>query len=478
MGTFGLMSVSSQTLNTITLGGLALGLGSLVDFAVVVLESIFRKRSQGLPAREAAILGTREVGTAVTASALAQIVVFLPTLFVSGLVQQIFMPLALVVIFSHIAALAGALTLVPMFAVYLLNKDIHLHDKPGFSWNPLIWFARGINRLTNAYVSLLRWSLKHRWVIYGATALILILSLFLVKQVGRELLPRTDDGQIRLTLEAPAGTAFEETNRIAAEWETLLTGIPEVDRVFTTVGSSGGNSQGGAASSSSAGISIQLVPMAERSRSTEQVAEDLRSLAKGVAGVKTNVSVSSAMRMGGGGSGTADVQINLYGPDMETLRKLSGETAAAIAGIPGIRDVQNSLGIGLPQYELRLDREAAAYYGFTTKEIAAALRTAYQGTVATQYKDGNDQIDVIVRYPSDYTANVEHIQSLLLISSTGNQVQLSQLAAVEQNEGPAVVKRVGQERNASVSASVSGTAVGTVSKEVKAAVSTIDMPAG
>ncbi|WP_438446247.1 efflux RND transporter permease subunit [Gorillibacterium sp. sgz5001074] len=478
MGTFGLMSVSEQTLNTITLGGLALGLGSLVDFAVVVLESIFRKRSQGYSAKEAAELGTKEVGLAVTASALAQIIVFLPTLFIAGLVKQIFMPLALVVIFSHIAALAGAVTLVPMLAVYLLRKDLDHGSSKGFSLNPLVWFGRLMNGVTLVYAWILKGALKQRWVVYLLTGVILAASVPLLRHVDREMLPKTDDGQIQISVQAPAGTAFEVTDALVKKVEDRVEQVPELERLSVTVGSSGGNNQNVSATAGGASVQIQLLPLAERSRSTEAVAEEVRKKLSDIPGANIRVSVSSSLKLGGGGGGGADLQVNLYGPDMTVLKTLGEQVAAAVSEVPGTRDVVNTLGNGLPEYELRIDREAAAFYGVTTKEVAAALRTAYQGAVSTQYKAGDDQISVLVRYPKTYTEEVENLNRLTLISASGTQVPLSRVASVEVGEGPVQIKREDQERTASVQASVFGSASGTVAKDVKAKLQEVALPEG
>lgn len=477
MGTFGLMSISDQTLNTVTLGGLALGLGSLVDFAVVVLESIFRKRSQGFSPKEAAVLGTQEVGLAVTASALAQIVVFLPTLFIAGIVKQIFLPLALVVIFSHVAALIGALTLVPMLAAFMLRHEMNHDPSRGSKLNPLRWFGKLMNAVTSGYVRLLGLALRRKWAVYLLTGAVLAASVPLIRHVDRELLPKTDDGLIGITIQAPAGTTFTGTDAVVKQVESKLEGLPELERVYVSVGSAGGNNANAAAASNTASVQLQLVPLAERSKSTEAVAEEVRSLLADVSGAEFRISSSSALRLGGG-SGAADVQVNLFGPDMAVLQSLGEEVERTIAGVPGVRDAVSTLGSGLPEYDLRINREAAAANGITTKEVAAAVRTAYQGTVSTQYRTDDGQLSVLVRYPEDYTSQLDNLKSLKLATSSGTQVRLDQIADIGPGVGPVQIKRDNQERTAAVQASVIGNAVGSVSKEVKSKIAGIPLPEG
>jgi HAE1 family hydrophobic/amphiphilic exporter-1 len=481
ISTFSLMYFSHQTINTITLGGLALGMGSLVDFAVVVLESIFRKRDEGLSPAEAAEVGTKEVGTAVMASALAQISVFAPTMFIGGLVKQFFVPLALTVIFSHIAAFFAAITLVPMLAAKLLrSKTYHSEeDMPKRSYSPLVWFGKGLSKLTNGYARLLDWSLRHGWIIISITIILFGASLYFVRFIGSELTPKSDDGQLSINVSLAQGTKFELTNALVTKVEDKLKTIPEIDTVFTTVGGSGG---GGfqTASTNSGSIQVTLKPLTERKRSTDQVIEQIRTLTQGNIGAQININSRAAFNLpgGGGGFGGGDIQIGLAGPDLSVLQKLGDLVVDSISDIPGIRNVQNTLDRTTPEYDLIIDRDAAAHYGISMKEIMTSLRTAYQGSVATQFKTGDSQIAVLVQYPTQFTNTIENMNQIVLITSGGTQVMLNQVAKVQPGSGPAQIRHQDQQRTASVSGSVFGAVVGDVSKEVQARVAQIQPPDG
>jgi HAE1 family hydrophobic/amphiphilic exporter-1 len=481
ISTFSMMYFGHQTINTITLGGLALGLGSLVDFAVVVLESIFRKRHEGLSPEEAAKVGTAEVGTAVMASALAQIAVFLPTAFISGLVKQFFWPMALVVCFSHIAAWFAAVTLVPMLAAKMLRGKVDEELPKGKSMNPFIWFGKGLNHLTNMYSKLLRWSMIHRWVILTITVVLFAASVYSVRFVGSELTPKTDQGQVNVNMNLPQGTDFAVTNQVASTIESRLKSIPEIDSVFTSVGSSGGGAFQ-SASTNTGSIQIRLKPLSERKESTDQVAEQVRSLTTGFAGATIGVSIPSGVSLpglgGGGGFGGGDIQVSLSGPDLAILQKLGDLVEQEISSVDGTRNVQNTLDRSIPQFNLTIDRDAAAHYGVSLKDVMTALRTAYQGSVATQFKTASSQISVLVKYPNDFTNKLENFNNITINTSAGTNVSVSQIAKVEPGTGPAQIRRQDQNRVATVQASVFGASVGEVSAKVKEKIDAIQPPDG
>jgi len=481
ISTFSMMYFGHQTINTITLGGLALGLGSLVDFAVVVLESIFRKRHEGLSPDEAAKEGTAEVGTAVMASALAQIAVFLPTAFISGLVKQFFWPMALVVCFSHIAAWFAAVTLVPMLAAKMLRGKVDEELPEGRTLNPFILFGRAMNVVTRIYSGLLKWSLTHRWVIIAVTVILFAGSVYSVRFVGSELTPKTDQGQINLNINLPQGTDFEVTNQVAATLETRLKAVPEIDSVFTSVGSAGGGAFQ-SASTNTASIQIRLKSLSERKRSTDQIAEQIRGFTTGFAGAQIGVNIPAGVRLpglgGGGNFGGGDIQVNLSGPDLAILQKLGDVVEEEISSVEGTRNVQNTLDRSIPQFNLTIDRDAAAHYGVSLRDVMTALRTAYQGSVATQFKTASSQISVLVKYPNDFTNKLENFNNITINTSSGTVVPVSQIAKVEPGTGPAQIRRQDQNRVATVQASVFGASVGDVSAKVKEKIDAIQPPDG
>ncbi|MDB5083306.1 MAG: swrC 2 [Bacilli bacterium] len=480
ISTFSMMYFSNQTINTMTLGGLSVGLGSLVDFSVVVLESIFRKRAEGLDPVEAAKTGTAEVGTAVMASALAQISVFAPAAMINGLAQQFLLPLALTVIFSHIAALFAAVTLVPMLASKILRGEIPDEDHlpRGVSLNPAVWFGHLMNRIYALYHRVLSWALRFRWTVVLLTIALLAGSLYLTKFIGTELTPATDEGQFRVSIRMPNGVSFDQTNQLTSKVEDDLKTIPDIATIFTTVGSGGGGAFQSAATNTA---SIQGTLKANPKENTSQVVEQIRTLTQNIyPGVQISASSSSGGigGGGGGGGGGADISVVLTGPDLNVLQKLGDIVVQQINTVPNTRNVQSTLDKATPIYDVSINRDAAAHYGITLKDIQSTLRTAYQGSVATYYKTGDSQISVLVHYPAQLTNTLENMNNLLITSTSGTQVPITEVASVTLGSSPAQIQRINQQRQAQITASVFGATVGTVSQQVQQSISEIQPPDG
>ncbi|UOF91499.1 efflux RND transporter permease subunit [Fodinisporobacter ferrooxydans] len=473
ISTFSMMYFSNQSINTITLGGLALGLGSLVDFAVVVLESIFRKRQEGLMPEEAAKAGAAEVGTAVFASALAQIAVFLPIAFASGLAAEIFLPMALTVSFSHIAALFASITLVPMLAAKILTKPFTEELPEGPTKNPAIHFGRWIRALTSFYVKVLKWALGNRKKVVAATAGLLVASLAIAPLIGFELMPSSDQGVFNVNIQLAQGTDFATTNKLATRIEAEIQKIPEVDTMYSTVGSLGGGFIQHAATNT-AQIGVKLKDLSQRKRSTDQVVEQVRGMVRGIPGAQITV---SAQQSGMGGNG-APVQVNVMGPDLRVLEKLGTLVADQVRQVPGTRNVQNTLDKTVPEFDLTIDRTAAAHYGISVKEIQSALNTMFQGTVATHYKTGDSQIDVVVKYPEQYSQKLENLNSMVVTSASGIQIPLLEVAKIQPGYSPAQIKRQNQQRLATITAFTFNAPTGTVTQEINQRLAQIRLPEG
>ncbi|WCK55303.1 efflux RND transporter permease subunit [Aneurinibacillus sp. Ricciae_BoGa-3] len=463
ISTFSLMYFGHQTINTVTLGGLALGLGSLVDFAIVVIESIFRYSKDGRTAKEAAKMGTAEVGAAVLASALSQIAVFAPIAFTQGLASQSFSPLALTVSFSHIAALFGALTLVPMLASKMM--------KSGMGEERRTLFQRGIERISQRYGRLLRWSLHHKKIVITLTLLLFAASAALVPLVGFELAPSTDQGEFKVSIQTDTGTGLDTTNKITEKVEAVIQKIPEADTIFTQVGSGG---QGFNAATNRASIDVMEKPLNQRSRSTDQIVEEVRQKTRWIAGAKINVSAATTS-FGRGGS---PIQVVISGQDEKILQDLSNSVEKAITSVHGTRNVQNSMDNLIPQYSLKIDRVRAAQYGLTVSQIETMVRNAYGGTAATQFRAVDSSIDVLVKYPNDYTQNIENLSTLNLATSSGGQVALSQVADISMGTGPSQIDRTNQTRQITVSSDIFNANQGQVQSQVKQKLDDLPRPDG
>ena len=476
ISTFSLMYFTGQTINLISLAGLTLGLGSLVDFAVVVLESIFRKRQQGLKADIAAILGTKEVGTAVMASALAQIAVFLPIVFVKGLASELFAPLALTVVFSHIAALVAAITLVPMMSSKLLKGEIENEDQilQSNKKTPVVWFQKKFHRLKEKYGQMIYWSLNNPKKVIWSSIILLGISiiLFFTPLVGKELMPGMDQGNISISVQLPEGSTLEQTEKITSQVEGILSKFPEKQLIYTSTGNSSAlGSQSVAMDRAS--IQFKLVSGSERSRSTEEVVEDLRNQLKKITGAQLTVNATDSTSMGG-----SAISISITGEDLATLTDISDVVVELVKGVEGTRNVASSLESVTDEYQVKVNNVMAAQYGLSTNQIISAIRVAFDGQVVTQFRTGEDQINVRLQYPSEFRSNKNNLNELVITPPTGAKIPVSMVAEVKKNPVPQQIMRSNQAREVQITGDISGRNLQLVTNDIKQKIAGLELPEG
>lgn len=475
VATFCLMYFTGQTINMISLMGLMLGLGSLVDFAVVILENIFRQRLEGKSMMEAAIIGSKEVGTAVMASALAQICVFLPIVFVEGIASEIFGPLALTVVYSHIAALLVSMALVPMLSARWLKKipDEELYHSGTYKgFNPVVWFNIGFEKLSKGYGSLLKWAISHRKTIFAGTLALFVVAIVLTSSVGMEFMPKTDQGKISVSVKMPNGTLLAETEKVVTQIEKISKDTPGLEQLYTSIGSSGGPLATG--SSNMAQINLTLVKKDQRSLSTEQITEQLREKLTYIPGAELTVKEQDNS---GGGAGAA-IQISLRGDDLDVLEDISSIIVGEIKQVNGTRNVTTSLEEKRNEVQVVVDPEKASYYGLTTSQILPTVRTAFQGQTVTTYQTGEDQIDVRVMLPKSYQEDISHLQKLRLPTASGAQVALSSVATINNEAVPQLIKRSNQTREITITSDIAGRDLGSINTDIQAKLSTLTLPDG
>jgi HAE1 family hydrophobic/amphiphilic exporter-1 len=460
IGTFILMYFADVNLNVISLGGLALGVGMLVDNAVVVLENIYRYRSMGEGKIEAAREGSSEVGMAIAASTVTTVVVFLPIVFVEGMAGQLFKDLALTVAFSLIASLIVALTLIPMLASKILKvtqKELDRTEKEG--------------RIRIIYRKALSRVLKHRWVVIILLVIMLIGSLALIPQIGFEFMPSTDQGAFSVNYELPAGTALSRSNEVSTEIESVLMNIEEVKTIISTVGS---DSQMMSTSTSShlGNISVQLVDLAERDRSTAEVMEEIR---QSINLPDVDLSVEEQQGFSGGG---APVNVKLFGDDLDVLEQETAKATAAIEDIEGLREIDNSLSEGQPEYQIKVNRSIASRFGLNVSQIANTVRTAINGNTSTRYEVAGDEYDIRVRLQEDQIEQMSQVPELNIQIASGEMIPLSRVASLEITEGPVEILRKDQERHSEITADIHGVDLGTVMDQIQSRLSELELPDG
>jgi len=479
LATFALMYLDNLSINLITLGSLAIALGSLVDFSVVVLESIFRARQSGLDPKEAASRGTTEVGTAVFVAALAQICVFGPSLLTGGIAGQIFGPMAVTVTFSHIIALLVALTLTPMMASKLLGgarftkeETIPGVDAPFRFWAPYDWFGKGMYKLTNGYTKVLKWGLKHRKTIVALSLIMFLAVLPLLPLLGTELMTAINTNQINVSITLPNGTSLTETTKTV---EMIEQRIKAHQGNSTSIYAQVGGASSGLGQSSSNNLASLIVTINNQGKtSIADIAQNMQSYMQDIPGSKIIASAASAMR----GQSTGQVQVLVQGPDLNTLTLLSNEVTNIMTSIPQLNYVDNQMATGLPSYQLSISHNALVQYGLTEQQVISSLRTAFQGTTASTFYQGDNQYDIVVRFPQDYSRDVTNILQTDVSNNAGNLIPLAELASLNLAQDPSTVMHVGGTRSVYVQANVVGISTGDAQTLVQKKLDALKIPAG
>ncbi len=477
--TFILIYFSGLTLNLMSLGGLALGVGMLVDNAIVVLENIYRYRQEGYSQMEAAKLGASEVGMAVTASTLTTMAVFLPIVYVEGMAAQIFRELAMTVSFSLLASLIMSLSLVPMLSSKILKveddhggqeKTIRRRDKLLQKWDD------GFTWLAEHYQRLLNWALDHRRRILLMAGGAFVGSLLLIPFIGAEFMPDSDEGVFTVAIELPQGVVLQETEKIVNQVEQNILEIPETDVVETQIGSAGG--EGGPSSSGSelGEIKVQLVSKKDRKRDINVIINELRDEVSQVPGAK--ITVTKSQQMGGGSSSGAPVTINLKGEDLDTLIHYANFVKEKVRAVPGTAEVDTSIGEGRPELQIIVDRVKAADYGLGVAQIGSAIHSAIAGDIATQYRIDGDEIDVRLRFPEEERETIQDLGNILITAPNGLTVPVKEVAKLQQKMGPSTINRENQTHIISVTSKLRDRSLGEVIKDIQLSLTDFEMPQG
>lgn len=477
LATFILMGLGGVTLNIISLGGLALGIGLLLDNSIVMLEAISRHREQyGKSPEQAARDGAREVQSAITAGTLTNLAAVLPFLLVTGLAALIFRDLILTISFAILATLAAALTLVPMLASLLMK----LRVQSGISRTRVFGlFDRGMGGIRGFYRRRLPRVLRWRWGVLGAAAVLMTGAAFVFSTLGDEFLPQVDDGQVGVRMSLPAGAPPAQTNAGARMIEAELARMEHIESVFVLVG---GHLGGGVVNErpGSAYFAVQLVPASQRPdvSAGAWVAQAQRQLdALDLPGARINVNPPRIRGLQFGTSG-ADLSIGVVGDDLGTLRRLAREIGGRLEGIPGLEGIEVGRENQAPLMRVVVDRERAADLGLRVSEVGEAVRIAVNGTVPTRFRDRNQEYEIRVRLPSNEVSDPDTLGNLQILRSGGQAVLLRDVASFSVGEGPSHIERENQSRlvrvNADINTAVSD--VGSVMAQVQERLAGFDLP--
>ncbi|KPU45133.1 swarming motility protein SwrC [Oxobacter pfennigii] len=476
IATFALLYFSKITLNMMTLGGLALGIGMLVDNSIVVLENIFRFREEGHSREDAAIEGTGEVSMAVVASTLTTIAVFIPIVFVEGMTAIIFKELALTITFSLVASLVIALTVVPMMASKLLKVDRNKNkERKGilkiFSFI-YAGFDKFFNGMESVYKKILNWALNHRKSTVFIAIAVFIASMVSLSTVGSEFFPQSDQGQISISISMPDGAEIEDVAKLVSDIEGKIEGIQEIKSVFSRAGSGGGYLGGG---SNSGSITVMLKSLSERERGSLEVADEIRNLVKDIPGAKIGVTAATgSMGMMGG----SPISISIKGDDLEELKRISDDFENIIRSVEGTREPSSSLDREVPEVQIKIDRRAATQYGLTASQIASAVRGNITGRTATTLKYDGDELDVVIKSDNLYNESLSNLKQIIIQTASGASVTIGQVAEVTIEKGPITINRDNQVRVVTVSSQIMGRDLLSVTNDINQKLMEYNMPDG
>lgn len=463
------MYFSGMTLNVVSLGGLALGVGMLVDNAVVVLENIFRRRDElGEDAKTASILGSKEVIAPVIASVLTTCIVYLPILFIDNIMAIMFKQLAFSIIFSQIASLIVTFLLLPMLSSRI--KDTKAKTKfLSFIITP---FEKFMNLMYKFYERLLRWCLKHRKSLLSIVLIAFFASIMLLTQLGMTLMPASDEGVVSISVELPQGSSLEETDAMCRNIEAIVKQNKNVKDVFSTVGSGGATSMLGGTTSNMSTITVTLHD--NRNSSTEDVVQEIRDSLKNISGAVISVEASSTMM-----SMTSDtVEFQFTGNDDAKLEEYIIKAEEILASIDGVKETSTSIASQKQEVKIKIDPSKAAKYGLNTATISTFVKGALDGTTASQYTDGSTEYDIIVMYPEDYVTDYNELKNLQLKTPVGQWVTLSDVADVEISNTSTTLMRIDQKRVVTLSAKIYGTDMATVKNEFTEKINSYGLPEG
>ena len=453
--------VGNYSLNILTLGGLTIAVGRVIDDSIVVLENIYRHLSRGEDKKTAVLSGVREVATAVTASTVTTVAVFLPIAFTSGIVGKFFQPFSVAVTIALVASLFVALTIIPVLAYWFLkapkNKVVQAeeHEKITF--------------LEKAYVPMISWVTKHRAITLIAAFLVLVGTFALYPRLDTNLIGNSSSTNFNISLQEPQTVSLDVTNQAAQRIEQVLAGTQGINNYQVTVGSNGSAFSLSSSGANQASFVVTTLSSFKEADVQKNVSDQLKQLTN----IGT-VTVAAASGMQGGSSST--LSVNVQASDPQILSQATKQVFDAVSGAPDLSDVTSSLTNAAPLINVHVDPQKAASHGMTAAQVAQTLRIVYSGTTVTQVTLNGVQENVNLQLGTP-ASTVKDLQNMLIPTTTGN-VKLGDLADVTQTAGPTQITHLNTSRTATVNANITSQNVGGVSSDVQSRVKKLSLPSG
>lgn len=459
IGTFALLYFGGYTLNTLTFGGLALGVGMIVDASIVVLENTYRHLEMGKDRMTAAIDGSEEVWSAILASTLTHIAVFVPMLFLSGMAAITFGQLAAVVSFSLAMSLFVAVTIVPVLCSRFLNPPDHGEGRAGLMAATYRWSDRVLDSLDDAYAKLLHGALRHRPTVFAVGVSLFVASLYLGQFIGVELQPTTDEGEVTVDAELAVGTRVELTEQVLLGLEDRVRElVPEATMLITSASGGGGGFMGGGGGHRGS-INVHLVPKDERRRTSDDIAQTLRRDLAGLPGVVVRARPSGGQRMRGmpGGGDGSRFSIEIRGHDLDVSGRLAQDVKTMLDTTPGIADSRVGREEGRPEIAVRVDRDKAAMLGLSVTGVANTIRTNLAGSQAAMFRTEGKEFPIVVRLREADRGQIASVGDVLISTPAGQVLPAKNLMVTAREQGPVQIERKNQERIQRVNAEVETT---------------------
>ena len=473
--TFIIMYLSGFTMNMMSLMGLAMTIGVLVNNAILVLENIYRYMHLGRDPAEAAVLGTNEIAVAVASTTLTNVVVFVPIAFMGGIVGQFFKDFGLTATFATIVSLFISFTLAPMMAARLLrNQTISAGHRGGFG-GALDALARGFDRklddLRGGYGGALRWCLRHRAITVVIVVALLLGSFVLAGQIGGEFITPMDEGKFVVSLEMPVGTRLEETDAAVSKMEGVLRdsdNLPELVTLYSSIGRTISGDIGGASTAVNiAQVHVTILPKGERSESTEEVMNRLRPAlaAANIPGARVKL-----LESGAGGGGEAPIQMEITGDDIGRLEEFAEKVMVIMTDperVPGTVDVDTNYRLGQPEIRIIPDRQKCLDCGIDSQQLARVVAASFEGLISSQYRETPFDYDIRVRLDADSRRLVSDVAGLTVMNRAGELIPLPQIAEIIETTGPAQIFRKNRQSLIKVSCDVGERSSGQVVSDIR-----------
>jgi hydrophobic/amphiphilic exporter-1 (mainly G- bacteria), HAE1 family len=482
IGTFALLYFGGYTLNTLTFGGLALGIGMIVDAAIVVLENTYRHLEMGKDRMTAAIDGSEEVWSAILASTLTHIAVFVPMLFLTGVASITFGSLAAVVSFSLAMSLFVAVTIVPVLCSRYLDAPDHGEKRAGLFGVLYRASDRVLTGIDRVYARVLHTALSHRPTVFATGIALFVLALYLGRFIGVELQPTTDEGEVTVDAELAVGTRVEITEAVLIRLEEAIkAAVPEATMLITSAGGGGGGMMGGG-SGHRGNVNVRLTPKDERQRSSEEIAMSLRRELSGIPGVIVRARPSGGQQMRGmpggnqGGDGSR-FSVEIRGHELDVSKRLAQDVKTLLDSTPGIADSRVGREEGRPEIAVRVDRDKAAILGLSVTGVANTIRTNLAGTQAAMFREAGNEYPIVVRLRQEDRGEIASVGDVLLSTPQGQVLPAKNVMVTAREQGPVQIERKNQERIQRVNAEVETTLSESVAA-VQARLPEIQVPQG